>query len=262
MKIITKAEAKEQGLKTYFTGEPCRNGHIAKRFCCNGQCDECGKASREKNKKEVFKRYYDKTRQRPEIVEAMRTRSKEYMRTHKEERQEYNRKYGQENKEEIRRRNKEWRENNPNHIREYYLANKDKRFGYSLKFRLENPIRHLLIQAKSRASKANIPFDITYEDVEVAEVCPVLGVPLIYGGGKPYNDDMASLDRVIPDKGYVKGNVRVISRLANRKKQDLTLDEIELIKAYILMNSEEGPKLSLVNTPVTEQGDVNGECSL
>jgi hypothetical protein len=41
LKIITRKEAKEQGLKHYFTGKPCVNGHICIRFV-SGTCKECG----------------------------------------------------------------------------------------------------------------------------------------------------------------------------------------------------------------------------
>lgn len=46
MKIITKAEAKKQGLTTYYTGKPCPRGHNAPRYV-NGKCIEC---NRERNK--------------------------------------------------------------------------------------------------------------------------------------------------------------------------------------------------------------------
>ena len=41
MDIITRKEAMEQGLKQYFTGEPCKWGHISTRFTCNKNCVEC-----------------------------------------------------------------------------------------------------------------------------------------------------------------------------------------------------------------------------
>jgi 5-methylcytosine-specific restriction endonuclease McrA len=40
-----RAEAKAIGLKTYFTGKPCKNGHVAERFTGCGSCVEC-KAAR------------------------------------------------------------------------------------------------------------------------------------------------------------------------------------------------------------------------
>ena len=41
MKIITRAEAKAQGLKGYFTGRPCIYGHIDVRRTFDGRCREC-----------------------------------------------------------------------------------------------------------------------------------------------------------------------------------------------------------------------------
>jgi hypothetical protein len=40
MDIISRAEAKAQGLTHYFTGKPCKNGHVAKRLVA-GACVEC-----------------------------------------------------------------------------------------------------------------------------------------------------------------------------------------------------------------------------
>jgi len=41
MKIITRKEAIEQGLKRYFTGKPCKRGHISERFVSTCNCIEC-----------------------------------------------------------------------------------------------------------------------------------------------------------------------------------------------------------------------------
>lgn len=38
-----KIEAKRSGKTTYFTGKPCKNGHLSKRFTCDGKCVECNK---------------------------------------------------------------------------------------------------------------------------------------------------------------------------------------------------------------------------
>jgi hypothetical protein len=42
--IISRDEAKALGLKRYFTGEPCRHGHIAERSVHSGRCWECDRA--------------------------------------------------------------------------------------------------------------------------------------------------------------------------------------------------------------------------
>ena len=51
-KINTQKEARKQGLKRYFTGKPCKNGHVSERYI-GGGCLECmptaGKKWRKKN---------------------------------------------------------------------------------------------------------------------------------------------------------------------------------------------------------------------
>ena len=39
--IITQAQAKAEGLKFYFTGKPCKHGHVAKRYTSGGACEPC-----------------------------------------------------------------------------------------------------------------------------------------------------------------------------------------------------------------------------
>ena len=41
MQIITRKEAKEKGLSRYYTGEPCKRGHIAERRVANHCCATC-----------------------------------------------------------------------------------------------------------------------------------------------------------------------------------------------------------------------------
>ena len=55
MKIISRKEAKESGLTRYFTGSPCKYGHIAERFLSCGHCVAC---SKEKVKKRHKRRYH------------------------------------------------------------------------------------------------------------------------------------------------------------------------------------------------------------
>lgn len=41
MDIICRKDAQQQGLNTYFTGKPCKNGHTTKRFVDSGVCYGC-----------------------------------------------------------------------------------------------------------------------------------------------------------------------------------------------------------------------------
>ena len=41
MTIISREEARQRGLTHYFTNQPCKHGHIEKRFVKNGSCIKC-----------------------------------------------------------------------------------------------------------------------------------------------------------------------------------------------------------------------------
>lgn len=101
-----------------------------------------------------------------------------------------------------------------------------------------NSIREKLNSARKRAKDYGYSFDITIEDLMPFPThCEVLGIELkyiAYGNDRP--DGLATLDKLIPDLGYVKGNVKIISHKANRLKSDLDLKTLELLKAYMLRN--------------------------
>jgi len=94
-----------------------------------------------------------------------------------------------------------------------------------------DPAKYLHSVAKVRAKKYNIPFDIEVEDIEIPLNCPIGGNLLVKGDG--YNPDAMSLDKLNPSKGYVKGNVFVISRKWNLKKSDMSIEDMNKIINYI-----------------------------
>src|SRR5208283_2776809 len=101
------------------------------------------------------------------------------------------------------------------------------------KYRNDHPERYMLTEAKRRAKKYGLDFNLELEDIVIPEVCPALGIPLFSGGlseGKRMQGpNSPSLDRVDSSKGYVKDNVRVISWRANKIKSNATADELEKI---------------------------------
>lgn len=66
------------------------------------------------------------------------------------------------------------------------------------------------------------------------EICPVFGTPL-----EKHLDAFrwsVSIDRIDPHQGYVRGNIQIISNLANRMKSDATPDELAMFAEWILSN--------------------------
>ena len=53
--IITREEAKKIGQKWYYTGEPCKYGHIDKRYVNTGLCYGCKRFQNKKQNKENCK---------------------------------------------------------------------------------------------------------------------------------------------------------------------------------------------------------------
>ncbi len=87
---------------------------------------------------------------------------------------------------------------------------------------------------KYKCDKQDLAFDFKIDDLAPFPlVCPVLEIPIDYfkkgHGGSNYSP---SIDRVIPDNGYVRGNVRIISQKANRLKQNSSIDEQIQLLAY------------------------------
>lgn len=126
----------------------------------------------------------------------------------------------------------EYRKKNPEIIKAGYQRNKDKCYEYTQKWLKANPLNRMVNAARSRAKKKDLPFDLTVNDVTMPESCPVLGIPLFSGTEGSQCDNSPTLDRIIPELGYVRGNVIVVSAKANRIKNDATVTEIRQVLNY------------------------------
>lgn len=107
---------------------------------------------------------------------------------------------------------------------------------------------YIWFSVRNGAIKRGIEFNISRDDIpELPELCPLLNIPLEIntGGVKP---NSPTIDRIDPSKGYVKGNVWVISHKANTIKSNATIEEIELLAK----NLKE--KLRQFSSPSHEKG--------
>ena len=97
--------------------------------------------------------------------------------------------------------------------------------------------QQLYRHAKKRALNKELEFNIELRDIHIPKKCPILKVPLICS--TRYSP---SIDRIYPDKGYVKGNIAVISTLANSMKANATPKELLIfaknIKKYMDLYEE------------------------
>ena len=97
--------------------------------------------------------------------------------------------------------------------------------------RRANPIPNMLQMAKHRAKVSGLEFCLTPGDVVIPAVCPVFSVPLVVGASKS-NRYSPTIDRIDNSKGYVPGNIVVVSFRANTIKSDATLAELRQVVAF------------------------------
>lgn len=89
----------------------------------------------------------------------------------------------------------------------------------------------ILCNLKKRAKLKGFDFNLELEDIpQIPKFCPVLGIPIVINEGKCQpTDNSPSVDRIDSKKGYIKGNIRIISNRANRIKADATIEELRKV---------------------------------
>ena len=114
------------------------------------------------------------------------------------------------------------------------------------KWRIENPLAKAIQTARIALKTRNVPegcdLDVDYLKPFDVDICPILGIPMQWNTGANYGkartegvktggtlwqqDDSKSLDRIHCTKGYLKGNVLIVSWRANKLKANATLEEL------------------------------------
>ena len=118
-----------------------------------------------------------------------------------------------------------WRKEHPELYRKassnYTKRNQEKAREKSRRWNRNNPEKLLLSSAKRRAKDRGLEITIDVSDIVIPDVCPILGITIITGSNT---------------KGYIKGNVWVISWRANKIKSNSSLEELE--KMVIALRSK------------------------
>lgn len=99
---------------------------------------------------------------------------------------------------------------------------------------IEQYLKYVCRNIKNRAKKEDINFNITFNDlIELFNIqkglCFYTDIELKIGIGQNKKErNTLSVDKIIPEKGYVKGNLVLCSKRINTVKNDLTLEEMKL----------------------------------
>ncbi len=127
--------------------------------------------------------------------------------------------HGLRNKKELTQDQIEYRKK---YNRDRYKVKKDKILKLNEEWRSRNIEYLIWHRAKMRSKRSGLSFNIEVSDIIIPNMCPLLNTPIIWSGG----EDSPALDRIDNTLGYIKGNVWIISHLANRMKNSATIDEL------------------------------------
>lgn len=124
-----------------------------------------------------------------------------------------------------------WRKLSVSRAMDYQKRNPERTRASNKRYRENNVAVIMLRQAKQRARRFGLAFDLCVDELVIPDYCPVLGISLV--AGCKHSANSPSLDRFDPKLGYIKDNVRVISWRANSLKSNGTIEEFEQIIAYM-----------------------------
>lgn len=116
--------------------------------------------------------------------------------------------------------------------------------AFDMKRRFKRPFEASVNNARRRALQAGVPFDLTEEYLESIWTgsCPVfhtrLSLPNREKGSK-LTPTRPALDRLIPHRGYVPGNVIWLSKRANNMKSDGNSAELYRVAAWLEQTEKE-----------------------
>lgn len=122
----------------------------------------------------------------------------------------------------------------------------EERRASTRRWKKDNPkklwVQYAIGRAKRRAKKKNLPFNLTTEHIHsiITDECVVFGNTFAFAGNVTCSDNSPSIDRIDPKKGYVIGNVVIISLKANNIKNAYTSDD--LMKVALWLKSIEDDK--------------------
>ena len=143
MQIITRAEAKAQGLVRYYTGEPCKRGHVCERHTCDFKCLMCNaEKAKERRAKDPERERRRRKEWREKNKEKLREQRRARYLANPEKHREASMRFYWENWEKCRKKRKDWwqqdNENKRLNQRNAYKKNPEVFLSASKKWKDEN----------------------------------------------------------------------------------------------------------------------------
>ena len=194
MDIITKQEAKLQGLNYYYTGKPCNHGHIDLRTVARSACREC-----------------------------VRLRHYPYYENNKQQSLDSICKWQKNNKDKVNKNSKNYRKSNPENTKassdKYYINNKEKKLAANKLWRQNNKATNQQYNANRRALQMKaMPWWVDKKEiVKVYEECTKITKET---GIKHNVDHIIPLNNKLVSGLHVPWNLQILTSTQNQNKNN------------------------------------------
>ena len=192
--IITRQYAISNGLKKYYTGKPCKRGHVSERYTSTNKCFVCNDIDAKEWKAK-----------NPEKIKESNKKTKQ--KQGKNRRAAWKKSWDEKNSEHKRIYRKEW-----------YLKNRESSLKYSKEYKKENRILYTALENKRRALKNNITTFLDYKTEDVLFLLKKQNNKCVYCKSHmiKYN-----VDHIIPIKlggNNSKYNIQILCPTCNMRK--------------------------------------------
>lgn len=117
------------------------------------------------------------------------------------------------------------------YAKKWAAENREKKNIYAERYKEKYLNKYLWKSCKKNAAVRNLSFEIDYTDIIIPSVCPVFQTPFVRK-----TMYAASVDRIDSTKGYIKGNIQVMSRLANFMKSSANKEQLRLFAKWVMQN--------------------------
>jgi len=125
---------------------------------------------------------------------------------------------------------REWSAQNPQKVAERARSHLGK-------MRREKPNKAIWARVRDRAKKNNISFNLIPEDIVIPAHCECCRKVMKLFKGGPDRNDTVSVDRILPNKGYIAGNIKLICFRCNWLKLNCTdPEELQVVVNYMRRN--------------------------
>lgn len=150
--IISREEAKAQGLTRYFTGKPCKHGHVCERNVGDWKCVECDKVACRQRYAASPEKYRAANRQWYEDnSEKVKDAARKWNTANPEKHKAFIRQWNTDNSERNKETSRQWRMDNREKSnaasRKWHKANHKRRMEIDVQYRLKVQLRNRLNQA-------------------------------------------------------------------------------------------------------------------